>query len=376
MTNIKKEDRILIVDDTMENVQLLGGFLKKEGYQISMAQNGLQALESVKVVPPDLILLDIMMPEMDGYEICKRLKADPETKEIPIIFLTAKIETEDILKGFRLGAVDYLTKPYNMEELAARSNAHLELRRARKEIEKQKTIVENQNEELIEAAKLQEDVDQIIRHDLKTPLNSIIGYPQVLLRSKNITEKEKKFINIISESGYRMLNMINLSLDLFKMETGVYQLDPVPVDIIKVLKNIEKEVEDTRRTKNLTIKVELSGSPPSEEDTFTIFGEELLCYSMLANLVKNAIEASPKGESIIINVDNKEVAIISIHNKGAVPEEIRDKFFEKYATSGKTKGTGLGTYSAKLIAETQQGQISMTTSEAEGTTITVQLLDK
>jgi two-component system, sensor histidine kinase and response regulator len=366
MTNLKKEDRILIVDDTVENIQLLGNFLKKEGYQISMAQNGLQALESVKAMPPDLILLDIMMPEMDGYETCIRLKEDPETADIPLIFLTAKIETEDILKGFKLGAVDYLTKPFNMEELLARSNAHLELRRARK-------TIETQNEELIEAAKLREDVDLIIRHDLKTPLNAIIGYPQVILMKENLTEKGKAQINIIQESGYRMLSLINLSLDLFKMEKGVYQLNRVPVDIIKTLKNIEAEIEDTRKTKNLTLKTEVSGRPLSEEDTFIIFGEELLCYSMLANLIKNAVEASPKGEVVLISVETKESALITIHNKGAVAEEIHDKFFDKYSTSGKTTGTGLGTYSAKLIAETQRGQISMSTSETEGTTISVQL---
>jgi len=251
-----------------------------------------------------------------------------------------------------------------------------QLKRALKEIEEQKTIVENQNKELLEAERLREDVDHIVRHDLKTPLNAIIGYPQILLKSQNLSEKEKEYIKNISESGYRMLNMINLSLDLFKMERGVYQLNPVPVDVLKVFKNIEAEVEDIRRTKNLTIKTEVSGHSLGEEDTFTVFGEELLCYSMLANLIKNAVEASPEGESISINVDKKESAIVSIHNKGVVPEEIGDKFFEKFTTSGKTTGTGLGTYSAKLIAEFQKGQIGMTTSEEHGTTITIRLPDR
>ncbi|MBT4638733.1 MAG: hypothetical protein HOC09_07910, partial [Deltaproteobacteria bacterium] len=119
-----------------------------------------------------------------------------------------------------------------------------QLKRALKEIEEQKTIVENQNKELLEAERLREDVDHIVRHDLKTPLNAIIGYPQILLKSQNLSEKEKEYIKNISESGYRMLNMINLSLDLFKMERGVYQLNPVPVDVLKVFKNIEAEVED------------------------------------------------------------------------------------------------------------------------------------
>ena len=373
MTNFKKEERILIVDDTIANIQLLGEIIQKEGYQINVAQNGLKALEAVKAMPPDLILLDIMMPELDGYETCQRLKADPDTRDIPVIFLTAKGETEDLVEGFRLGAVDYLIKPFKTEELLARVNTHLQLRRALKQIEEQKSVLENQNDELIEAAKLREDVDHIVRHDLKTPLNAVISFPQLLLIQENLTESGKRFVNLIAESGHRMLSMINLSLDLFKMERGVYHFMPAPVDILKVFTKIEMELGEIRKEKNLQIKIGVAGRPLIQEDTFIIFGEELLCYSMLANLIKNAIEASPEGESILIMVDKKESATICIHNKGAVPEEIRAKFFNKFTTSGKKIGTGLGAYSAKLIAENQGGQISMITSETEGTTITIQL---
>ena len=109
--------RILIVDDTVKNIQVLGTILKQEGYQLNVAQNGKQALDVVSKVQPDLILLDVMMPEMDGFEACEHLKNDPETADIPVIFLTAKIETDDIVKGFGLGAVDYVTKPFDLEYL-------------------------------------------------------------------------------------------------------------------------------------------------------------------------------------------------------------------------------------------------------------------
>ncbi len=365
MSQDKIKPTILAVDDAPANIDVVKGVLAHDFF-VQAAVNGMMALKIIEKKKPDLILLDIMMPEMDGYEVCKQLKENSDTASIPVIFLTANVETEGVIKGFELGAVDYVTKPFKPPELLARVKTHLELKNAREKIE-------NQNKELIEAAKLREDVDQIVRHDLKTPLNAIIGYPQVILMRENLTEKGKTHINIIQDAGYRMLNMINLSLDLFKMERGVYQLNPAPVDVLKVLKNIKTEVEDTRKTKNLTIETKISDRPLNQEDTFTVLGEELLCYSMLANLIKNAIEASPKDESILINVDNKESAIISIHNKGVVPEEIRDKFFAKFTTSGKTTGTGLGTYSAKLIAETQQGKIDMATSEIEGTTITIQL---
>lgn len=128
--------RVLIVDDTPENIQLLGSMLKSEGYQLNIAQNGLQAIDMVKKVKPDLILLDVMMPELDGHETCKRLKNSPKTQDIPVIFLTGKVETEDIMKGFELGAVDYLPKPFNQKELLLRVQTHLKLKLANDKLDK------------------------------------------------------------------------------------------------------------------------------------------------------------------------------------------------------------------------------------------------
>jgi two-component system sensor histidine kinase/response regulator len=226
-----KKNQILIVDDTTENIQLLGECLQNNGYQIIVAQNGVQALKSINALPPDLILLDVMMPEMDGYEMCRLLKENPENCDIPVIFLTAKVETEDIIKGFKLGAVDYLTKPFNKDELLARVKTHLELRHSQILIEDQKIMLEKQNKELVEAAKLREDVSQIFSHDLKNPLAAIIGYPQLLMMDGNFNESEIQNLKIIEQSGYRMLDMINRSVDLFKMERGVYQLKPFPFNI-------------------------------------------------------------------------------------------------------------------------------------------------
>ncbi len=123
----KKNARVLIVDDTPKNIHVLGTILKQEGYQINVARNGLEALKMVYKVSPDLILLDIIMPEMDGYDTCKILKQSPETKDIPIIFLTSKTDTEDIIKGFQAGGVDYISKPFNATELMARIHTHIDL---------------------------------------------------------------------------------------------------------------------------------------------------------------------------------------------------------------------------------------------------------
>ena len=135
MSEENKNFRILIVDDTLKNVQVLGTILRKENYQINVAQNGLQALEMVEKVKPDLILLDVMMPELDGFETCKRLKTSSDTKDIPVIFLTAKTETDDLVRGFEVGAVDYVTKPFNPYELLERVHTHVQLQAARQKLD-------------------------------------------------------------------------------------------------------------------------------------------------------------------------------------------------------------------------------------------------
>ncbi|UCH98739.1 MAG: response regulator [Candidatus Aminicenantes bacterium] len=146
-----KNPLVLIVDDVSQNLKILGDILRAKGYRIAVATNGKQALEVVKKILPDLILLDIMMPEMDGFAACKRLKESPRTKDIPIIFLTAKIETADIVKGLELGAVDYISKPFNSTELLARVNTHLELKKAR---DREKELIEKLKEALSKVKRL------------------------------------------------------------------------------------------------------------------------------------------------------------------------------------------------------------------------------
>lgn len=152
MSEIEQDFRILIVDDTPKNIQILGKILRDEGYQINVAQDGKQALNVLSKVDLDLILLDIMMPEMDGFETCQHLKSDPETQEIPVIFLTAKTEVEDIVKGFELGAVDYISKPFQIPELLARVRTHLQLRKEIQDRKRRELVI---LEELEQARKTQ-----------------------------------------------------------------------------------------------------------------------------------------------------------------------------------------------------------------------------
>ncbi len=359
--------KILIVDDTPAMIKTLADVLKNPDYKILAATNGANALKMVADEMPDLIILDIMMPDMDGYEVCKKLKANDTTRSIPVIFITALDYEENEMFGLELGAVDYITKPIKSSIVQARVKTHLKLKRAYEELEAKNIVLK-------ESALLRENVERILRHDLKTPLNAIIGYSELLQDKphKQLSKRITWAMNIM-EAGYQMLNMINHSLDIYKMETGTYPYYPSSVDILSVLNKIVVDTKNLLTSKNLSVKILIQDKPVNQGDIFMVQGEVLLCYSLFANLIKNAIEASPEAEHITICLDKKETAMISIHNQGAVPKEIRDNFFDKYVTAEKNEGTGLGTYSAKLMAEAQGGSIHFETSEEMGTTVTVLL---
>ena len=381
MSDSTTKARILIVDDVRTNLNVLAQTLGDD-YDIYIATNGQKALAVAASENLDLILLDIMMPDMDGYAVCEQLKADAKTRNILVIFVTAKDEDQDEAKGLALGAVDYITKPFSSAVVQARIRNHLELQRTtmalahqNEKIRQQNEEIEKQNEELLKSVQLRDDVDQIIRHDLKSPLNIIIGMQDLLL-NENLTmiaEDRERFLRIIEESGYRMLDMINRSHDLYKMEKGIYTLSAEPVNLLIICNRLMSAVQVLIANKNIAIRVLLDGQPTHADATFIISGEELLLYSMLSNLIKNAIEASPENESITILLAKTDVSTIRISNKGSVPMAIRDKFFDKYVTSEKHNGFGLGTYSAKLIATIHGGEIRLNTATEGETSIVIDL---
>ena len=366
------KETILIVDDERYNINFLVSILKSD-YRILVAKNGVEALKRASTdSPPNLILLDIIMPDMNGYEVCKRLKAENQTKDIPVIFVTAMNKEYDEAKGLEIGAIDYITKPFSPAVVKARVKNHLNLKRAIEKIEEQRKILEQQNLELTQAAQLKEDVERITRHDLKTPLNAIISFPQLILMDDNLNEEQIEYVQLIEESGLAMLNMINLSLDLFKMEQGIYSFNPEELNILNVINKVTRENYLFMKSRKLLLTV-INNDTQAISNYFSVMSEELLCYSMLSNLIKNAIEASPENEQISIMLETRETSEIWIRNKGDVPHDIRDQFFDKYITSGKSHGTGLGTYSAKLIAKTHGGTIDLDTSVQGETTIIIKL---
>ena len=271
--------------------------------------------------------------------------------------------------GFEVGCADYITKPFSPSIVLARIKTQLELRDAFE-------TMAAQNKKLIQAAKLREEVERITRHDLKNPLTGIFSGVDLLEDMEGLNPDQMEVLDIIKGSAHRMLRMINTSLDLFKMEQNIYRLNLVEVDLIRIILRIEKEFHSLIRTKQTQIVIRNEDLPQAETGNFIVRAEDLLIYSMMSNLIKNAVEATRKTEKISITLSKKDSqAVICIHNNGSVPQEIKPVFFEKYTTSGKAKGSGIGTYSARLIAQTLGGSIHMDSSEEKGTHISILLPD-
>jgi two-component system sensor histidine kinase/response regulator len=363
MTDMKEKASVLVVDDNETNIDILMEILGDE-HEVSVALDGERALEVVEEQPPDIILLDVMMPGMDGYEVCRRLQEKESTRKIPVIFVTSRGEVEDEAMGFEAGGVDYITKPVSPAIVRARVRTHLNLKRYGRELERQNDI-------LRENARLQEEIEQINRHDLKNPLSAMISIPRMIIDRNGVTEKQKELLLLIEEAGYRMLDLINRSLDIMKMERGVYHMSPVAVNMVDVFEKIQREIKPIADSKQIPITLLLQGKQVRGDESFQISGEEFLFYSLFVNLMKNAVEASPDRRPVQVFFEGEKRRVVRITNDGAIPEAIRGRFFDKFCTYGKKHGTGLGTYIARLITETLGGEIDFETSEETGTTLTV-----
>jgi len=364
--NSQERRTILVVDDSPVDLAVLSEMLRQE-YSVLGATNATSALEilhSSKV--PDLILLDVMMPGLDGLEFCRQIRANPVTARIPVIFVTSKDTDEDEAAGFAAGGVDYGVKPVNAHLLRARVKTHVELKLAREGLEAQ-------NELLKENSRLRDEVEQISRHDLKNPLMVVMNIPGLLMHRPGIGADEAKWLQMIQNAGRRMLEMINMSIDLFKMEKGTYNLRPEPVNALAVARQIADAMARIASDGSLSFDFIVDQQPAEAAGVFLVSAEEPLLYTMLSNLIRNAVEASPAGGRVSLSFSTGASGAIAIHNAGAIPASIRGRLFQKFATAGKPGGTGLGAYSAHLIARTLGGTIDFQSSEEAGTTFTVSL---
>ncbi|MFW6214085.1 MAG: two-component system sensor histidine kinase NtrB [Spirochaetota bacterium] len=235
--------------------------------------------------------------------------------------------------------------------------------------------VERLNEEIRRREELEivkNRVERMIRHDLRNPLNGILAAAELLM-TEALGSEQQELCMVIRESARKLDSMLSSSMDLIRMEEGTYELRPEPINLVDVLREVRREVEPLAANLGVRVSYALDGTPLSWKHQLPIEGERLYLADAFSNLLRNAIEASGRGDEVAVTIVGSDNYEVSIHNPGVVPEEIRDTFFDRYTTSGKKNGTGLGTYVAALITRIHHGEIGFSSSRDEGTIVWVRL---
>ncbi len=352
----KKNPIILIVDDVPRNIQVLGTLLKKTDVELAVATSGQQALNTVTRIKPDLILLDIMMPGMDGFEVCRKLKANEETKNIPVIFLSAKNETEDIIAGFELGAVDYITKPIVGIELLTRVKTHLAYREIKMQLE----------EEMVARDKF----FSIISHDLHSSFGIILSFVQLLSNNRNsISDQEiGEFLSDIENTTKNSLELLENLLEWARSQSGGIRFNPVKLNLSSIITEILKSSGEIATNK----KIKLTSTVGSQ---FVVADRNMLLL-IFRNLVSNAIKFTPVGGQIFIssNVLNNTVKI-SVADSGVGLDQSKiEQLFridQKVSTPGtqNEQGNGLGLILCREFILHHGGEIGIDSIPEKGTTV-------
>ncbi len=396
MTSNQTEENkgnILIVDDTPENLQVLSATLSDRGYKVRGVINGKMAIRAARSGSPDLILLDIKMPEMDGYEVCTQLKADPKTSEIPVIFISALDEVLDKVTAFQVGGVDYITKPFHVAEVLARIEHQLTIQRLKKQLidrntELQQEIIERKKaEEAAAAASLaKSQFVANMSHELRTPLNAILGFTQVMSRDSLLSHENIENLRIINRSGQHLLELINDVLDLSKIEAGIIALDERSFDLYQLLDTLEEMFQIKAETKSLQLRFSVEADVPQYIKT-----DEKKLRVCLINLLGNAMKFTLDGGSIWLraSVEGKDMPAKSeiSPNSNSVEEclilfEVEDtgvgiaaaeidNLFEAFVQTEAGKqaadGTGLGLTITKKYVQIMGGDIGVESVLGEGT---------
>lgn len=364
---IKPEDfTILAVDDIATNIMLLKAVLSRAKYKIVTASGGIEALEKVAAVNPDLILLDIMMPDLDGYEVLKRLKADPAHDDIPVIFLTALHNPEDIVKGFKYGASDYISKPFNHEELITRVTHHIYLAAA------QRTILQ-QRDELQATVEARDKMYSVIAHDLRSPIGTlkmVFNMLSINITPEQIGEDNYEMIsmgNNITESTFMLLdNLLKWTKSQIGRMNTVFQ----EVDISEVVLFASKMSDLVAQVKNVEVEYEIPGPIKVHCDVDMV-------KTIMRNLMSNAIKYSQEGGRIVISIrETPTHAEISVRDFGiGIKEEDIPKLLnpEIHHTTYGTKneeGSGLGLQLVQDLTRRNGGSLSVESKEGEGSTFT------
>ena len=277
---------ILIIDDNANNLKVLAGVLKENLYDFRMAKSGQQALNILEKTTPDLILLDIQMPEMDGFETCKRIKANTANAKIPVIFLTANIDSESIAKAFESGGVDYVTKPFNSNELLARINTHIKLKNQAEELERQNAT--------------KDKFFSIISHDLKNPIANIIGFSDLIIEDYKELESAdiETFVGYINQSAKFSLELLENLLEWSRIQIGSIESVKINFDMNNLLATNIEGSRPQALAKNIQIKSKI-------KENLIVNADEKMISTVIRNLISNSIKFTPNGGTITISSKKK-----------------------------------------------------------------------
>ena len=360
MTSENKQ-KILIVEDNQENMDLLIYFLRPQGYELLTVKDGLSALEAVEKEHPDIILLDIMLPKLDGYEVCERLKSRHDTKFIPIIMLTALKELQDKVKALEVGADDFLSKPFENVELLARVRSLLRLKQYHDELQSKNIELEKKNVSLLRMDKFKEDLINLIVHDMKNPLFVIQGNLQMMSMSMQNLSADflKKYTKRIERSSQQLLRMVVNLLDISRIEEGRIELKSEKANINTIIKDIAIRISDYPENEQKQIVVDLDSHLPE------ILADKSVIERVLENLINFAVTNADEDGKVLISTssaDGQKVQFITHDSGTQIPKNFHDKIFEKFSqaeikNSGSRVDRALGLTFCKLAVEAHQGRM-------------------
>jgi len=361
---------VLIVDDEELNIKFLSAFLSRKGFRIITAETGLEALEVIQSQMPDVILLDAMMPQIDGFEVCRRVRQNPDTYFLPIVMVTALSSVEDEVRALDAGADDFLSKPINNVELMARLKSLLRVKTLHDELVEHKNELESKNKELVELQSLRDTLTQMIIHDLKNPLTGLMGCTELLKMTwPDMPDKQAGIIKRMEESSSTILKMITEMLDVSRMEENKITLKHEIFPVMDVITSNVDELSGQMQRQRITCQISVSGNlPPATAD------KDIL-HRVLANLLHNAIKHSVENTSIVVGAwhDAAESRLyMSVKDQGeGIAEEYQAKIFEKFAQAelkklGLKTDRGLGLTFCKFAVEAHGGKIWVESHVGQG----------
>ena len=356
---------LLVVDDDETNRDVLSRRLKRQGHEVSTASNGPDALRLMRQSSFDMVLLDIMMPDMDGYEVLRNIKADETLRHIPVIMISALHEIESVVRCLDAGADDYLSKPFNPTLLRARIGASLEKKRGRDRETALYAQLHENYKRLQELEKLRDDMRNMIVHDLRSPLTAVIVGVEMLEKHGSLNTTQREMMTIATAGGKTLLGMINDLLDIEKLESGMTELQYSDLSPAALVDGAVHQVASLAAASETSIVVEVPPALPP------FAGDENKLSRTLVNLIANAIKFTPGGGTVAISAsENDQFIRFAIRDTGqGIPSEAFQRIFEKFGQLDSRKaGTGLGLAFCKLAVEAHGGRIGVESTPGSGST--------